>query len=302
MSVVGDKILGLFIGLSTLDFIYLAEGPPQANQKVVARESAISSGGPATNAAVTFAHLGNQAQLLTAMGTHPMTQLMRSDLEEVGVAMAEGRSLTIANLTPSQVQSPAISSIIVTESTGERAIISLNAQRQQAQPEQIPPEVWERLDATKIILIDGHQIDISVAISAQATNIPIVLDGGSWKPGLENVLPYVHYAICSANFYPPGCSKTEATIKYLQDRLPQPTRIAITQGDQPILYRDGKIEGTIPVPDITPVDTLGAGDVFHGAFCHFILSHAFPEALAQAAQVAATACQSFGTRAWLQEH
>ncbi|MEO0376592.1 MAG: PfkB family carbohydrate kinase [Cyanobacteria bacterium P01_A01_bin.17] len=287
------KKLGLFIGLSTLDFIYLAEGSPQANQKIVATESEIASGGPATNAAVTFAQLGHQAQLLTAMGCHPITQLMQSDLEGAGVA--------IANLTPSQVQSPPVSSIIVTQSTGERAIVSLNVQRQQAQPEQVPPAIWERLKATEIILIDGHQIDVGLAISTQATHIPIVLDGGSWKPGLEKVLPYIHYAICSANFYPPGCSNTEATIKYLQDRLPQPARIAITRGDQPILYRDGKIEGTIAVPDITPVDTLGAGDVFHGAFCHFILSHDFPEALAQAAQVAATACQSFGTRSWLQE-
>ncbi len=284
---------GLFVGLSTLDFIYLAEAPPRSNQKIVAFDSVITAGGPATNAAVTFAHLGHQAQLLTAIGNHPMGQLIRSDLAGLGVA--------IANLTPTSQQSPPVSSIIVTQSTGERAVISLNAQRQQAQPEQIPSEIWEQLNGAKIILIDGHQIDVGVAISIQAQNIPIVLDGGSWKPGLDAILPHINYAICSENFYPPDCSDTKAVFSYLQARLPQPAHIAITRGKQPILYSQAGEEGIIPIPAITTVDTLGAGDIFHGAFCHFILSHDFPEALAQAAQVATQACQSFGTRAWLQD-
>lgn len=284
--------LGLFVGLSTLDFIYLAEGPPQANQKLVAKDSAIASGGPATNAAITFAHLGNQAQLLTAMGHHPITHLMRSDLEELRVA--------IADLTPTSPQTPPVSSITVTEATGERAVISLNAQRQQAQAKDIPDLIWDMLDTVDVILMDGHQIPVSVAIAQKVPHIPVVLDGGSWKPGLEIVLPYFDYAICSANFYPPGCGEQEDAIAYLQALMPAPAHIAITRGDQPILYCEGAIANTVPVPAITPVDTLGAGDVFHGAFCHFILNHDFPTALSQAAQVAAMACQSFGTRTWLQ--
>jgi sugar/nucleoside kinase (ribokinase family) len=297
---------GLFVGLSTMDFIYLADGPPQANQKLVAKESAIASGGPATNAAVTFAHLGNNARLLTAMGHHPLAQLMRAELEGLGVAANEVRpkdisqSLILADLTPAATQTPPVSSIIVTESTGERAVISLNAQRQQAQPQKIPSDIWQQLAQTDIILIDGHQIPVSIALAAQVPNIPVVLDGGSWKPGLEIVLPYVNYAICSSNFRPPGCQKPEAVIAYLRTVMPSPARIAITQGEQPILYWDSA-NGGCPVPTITPKDTLGAGDVFHGAFCHFILEHDFSEALAKAAHVAATACQFFGTRAWLQQ-
>ena len=49
---------GLFVGLTTLDFIYLSEGLPQSNEKIVALDTAISTGGPATNAAVTFAYFG----------------------------------------------------------------------------------------------------------------------------------------------------------------------------------------------------------------------------------------------------
>lgn len=284
---------GLFIGLSTLDMIYLASGPPQANQKLVAQDSLISAGGPATNAAATFAHLSNQAQLLTALGQHPITQLMRADLESLR------QPVILTDLTPDQTQSPPVSSIVVTQTTGERALISLNAQRQIAQPHQIPQDLWEKITTTDIILMDGHQIPVSLAIAQQATNIPTVLDGGSWKPGLESLLPYINYAICSADFHPPGCHNTQATLAYLKQTLPKSAHIAITQGDQPILFWQGTA-GTVPVPQITPADTLGAGDIFHGAFCHFILHSDFPQALAQAAQVAATACQSFGTRAWMQ--
>lgn len=286
---------GLFIGLSTLDMIYLASGPPQANQKLVAQDSLISAGGPATNAAATFAHLSNTAHLLTAWGQHPITQLMRSDLASISP------SILHTDLTPTQTQSPPVSSIVVTQTTGERAVISLNAQRQIAQPDQFPQDQWKKLATADIVLIDGHQIPVSLAIAQQATDIPTVLDGGSWKPGLEKLLPYINYAICSADFHPPGCEDIQTTVEYLKKTLPDPAHIAITQGDHPILYWDDT-EGTVPVPQITPVDTLGAGDIFHGAFCHFILHSEFPQALAQAANVASTACQFFGTRAWMQSH
>ena len=55
---------GLFVGLVTLDLIYLANSAPQNNQKIVATDYTVAAGGPATNAAVTFSHLGNQATVL----------------------------------------------------------------------------------------------------------------------------------------------------------------------------------------------------------------------------------------------
>lgn len=76
--------------------------------------------------------------------------------------------------------------------------------------------------------------------------------------------------------------------------------VAITHGEQPIHYRSPHQTEWLEVPAIAAVDTLGAGDIFHGAFCHAILQQDFPAALAIAAQVAAQACQSFGTRRWLE--
>jgi sugar/nucleoside kinase (ribokinase family) len=288
-------IVGLFVGLTTLDLIYLVAAPPAPNQKIVAIADTIAAGGPATNAAVAFCYLGGEALLLSAIGDQAITPLVRSDLQHCQV--------NLIDLAPVGPAALPVSSILVTQATGERAVTSTNVVNQ-IPLAAIPANLLKGVD---IVLIDGHQMAVGAAIAeqAQAQNIPVVIDGGSWKPGFETVLPWVNYAICSSNFYPPDCQTTEQVVAYLtQVGI---TQIAITRGEQPIIWQAPRLgatqrdRGQIPVPVIKAVDTLGAGDVFHGAFCYFILSMDFPAALAAAAQVAGQACQSFGTRQWLNQ-
>jgi sugar/nucleoside kinase (ribokinase family) len=176
---------GLFVGLATLDLIYLVDRLPNNNQKIVALDQTIAAGGPATNAAITFNYLGNKAKLLGILGNHPISQLIRVDFAT--------HSLEIIDLQPEHPESPPVSSIFVTQSTGERAVISVNATKSQATVEQLPKDILQ--EEVDLILLDGHQMVISQAIAPQAKslNIPVVLDGGSWKPGLEKILPYVDY-------------------------------------------------------------------------------------------------------------
>jgi sugar/nucleoside kinase (ribokinase family) len=280
---------GLFVGLVTLDLIYLADSAPKNNQKIVAADYTLAAGGPATNAAVSFSYLGNQAQVLGVLGSHSMTQLIRGDLANYQVA--------IADLAPNMSTAPPVSSIIITQATGERAIVSMNAVKTQASSTSIPADILENTD---ILLIDGHQMAVSrsLAATAKAQNIPIVIDGGSWKPGFAEILPFVDYAICSANFYPPNCHTPADVFAYLSAfDIPH---IAITHGEKPIEYLSSTKTGSVNVPEITAVDTLGAGDIFHGAFCHYILQGSFTDALAQAANIAAESCRCFGTRRWIE--
>ncbi|MGB3557366.1 MAG: sugar kinase [Geitlerinemataceae cyanobacterium] len=279
---------GLFVGLVTLDSIYLAEHFPGSNQKIVASDYTIAAGGPATNAAVTFSHLGNCATLMGVVGCHPMTELIRSDLAECGV--------TLTDLDRDRRNLPTISSIIVTRNTAQRAVVSVNATKSQVDGTVLPPNVWQSVD---IVLLDGHQMAIGreVAIEARERGIPVVLDGGSWKTGFDTVLPYINYAICSENFQPPSCQNREDVFAYLKSF--NISSIAITQGENSIQFFDRGARGTIAVPSINAVDTLGAGDIFHGAFCDLILSKNFTDALSQAAGIAARSCQFFGTRQWM---
>lgn len=278
---------GLFVGLATLDLLYRVDALPQENQKIVAKESAIAAGGPATNAAVTFAHLGNSAMLLAAVGTHAIANLIRADLQQ--------HSVRLIDLVPDRTDSPAVSSILVTAG-GDRSVVSLNALHCQVEVEALQMH-W--LDGVDVVLVDGHQMAIGAAIAqaARARSIPVVVDAGSWKAGFEQVLSKADSAICSANFHPPNCHTSAEVFAYLTAQ--GISQMAITQGNQPILWRDRSQSGEIAVAPIDAIDTSGAGDIFHGAFCHFLLQHGFEQALAQAAIVASRSCQFFGTRSWI---
>lgn len=324
---------GLFVGLTTLDLIYRVTSPPQANQKLVASEYVMAAGGPATNAAIAFQYLCRRysslessfsganphATLLSVVGCHPLNQMVCADVERWGVA--------IADLNPAHPDPVPTSSIMVTEATGDRAVVSLNAVKCVATPDQIPASVDEGWDTIGVVLIDGHQMAVGEAIArrAQQDNIPVVIDAGSWKPGFEMVLRYADYVICSANFCPPDCKTVRpsdtidqdmAVICYLRDLGVQ--HIAITHGALPITYWSAQQSTPsnpldevepIAVPTIQPVDTLGAGDIFHGAFCYYLLvaSQSDPQQLLKmsqilkdAADVASQSCQYFGTRQWME--
>lgn len=279
---------GLFVGLATLDTLYLAESFPHQNEKITALDQSITAGGPATNAGITFRYLGGSATWLGVLGNHPLSQLIKADVEKYNI--------NILDLDPDFQQSPPVSAAIVTQKTGDRAVISINAKKRQATLAQLPDDVLKDID---IVLIDGHQMVISekIAQQAKAQKIPVVIDGGSWKNGFEKVLPYVDYAICSANFYPPNCPNQRAVFDYLkQINIPY---IAMSQGEKSVKFDALGHRGTVEIQAINPVDTLGAGDIFHGAFCYFILQQDFLDALEKASQIATQSCQFFGTRSWM---
>jgi len=280
---------GLFVGLTTLDCIYRVEQVPAADEKVVAQDSLLVAGGPATNAAVMFRHLGNEAVVASALGSHAITSLVRADLAEQAVETID--------LTPMAVDPPPVSTILVTAATGERAVVSRNALGRQVPP---PAQLAPWLDGIDVVLLDGHQMALGRAIAqlARQRQVPVVVDAGSWKPGFDTVLPLATSVVACSTFRLPGQGTAVATAWALQ-RLGIP-EVATTWGSQPIHWHQGDEQhGTIPVPQVTVQDTLGAGDMFHGAFCHYRQHLDFPAALAAAAERASQSCQHFGTRAGL---
>jgi sugar/nucleoside kinase (ribokinase family) len=115
---------------------------------------------------------------------------------------------------------------------------------------------------------------------------------------MEELLKSVHTAICSADFLPPGCASRDAVIEYLKSR--GVANIAITDGAKAIHFVSGQSSGTIGVPQVEVVDTMGAGDIFHGAYCFFASTeHGFIESLAEATKVASESCRYAGTREWM---
>lgn len=134
---------------------------------------------------------------------------------------------------------------------------------------------------------------------ARSAGITTVLDGGSVKSYTEELLPFTDVAIVSEPFAA-GRSFTEL-FDYLANFGVKYS--AITRGSKEILYSADGIAGTLKTCKTTVVDTLGAGDFFHGGFVEALGKQelspdTFANALAKATKIAALSIQSFGTRKW----
>jgi sugar/nucleoside kinase (ribokinase family) len=127
------------------------------------------------------------------------------------------------------------------------------------------------------------------------------MDSGSWKDRMDKLLPFVDIAICSDDYRPPKCRTTNDVFKFLQSQNIR--QIAITRGASALRFSDAGKGGSISVEKISPVDTLGAGDIFHGAFCYYacLPTFSFRDALAGAARVASFSCRYPGTRDWMKK-
>lgn len=289
MSKSGTRVA--FVGLTTVDLLYGVEAIPQRNEKIVARSQAVFAGGPATNAAMTCAFLGGKTCLHSSLGKHPATSIARDELARYGVEHFD--------LAPEYSEPPSVSSILVLAASGERSVVSANATRLPAGVELLNQAA---IAASALLMVDGHNMKACVAAAqvARAHGVTTVLDGGSWKAGMEELLPLIDYPICSQDFRLPGMSGEAEDIAGALMRLGA-KGVAITRGERPVLAWEGAREFEVVVPQVRVVDTLGAGDVFHGAFCRAfaVENTGFEAALQFAVRVASASCEHEGARGWM---
>ena len=277
----------LFIGRSTFDLGYACPRYPAENGKLSATHFWSGAGGGALNAAVTARALGSAVRLVTLLGAGPFAAAVRDELRRFDVAF-DDHADAAAEVLP-------VSSIVLVPAAGSRTIVD-------QQPSQVParaPDFARLFGGVELVLTDGFLPALrgTAEPQARAQGIPVVLDGGSWKPWSGEILPHVDCAIVSERFRPGGEEVADvlAAIHALG-----PTQAAVTRGERPLSWSEGERRGEIVPPQVEALDTLGAGDVFHGAFCHFVAKgEDFPGALEQAAEVAAQSCRDFGTRAWI---
>lgn len=280
-----------FVGLNVIDIQFLVDAYPSSNTKTKAIKNDIYTGGPATNAAVTFSYLGGEADLLTPVGKHALTDFISEDLKKQKVRIFDPIAETEA--------APSFASVITSKNNGDRTIFSYHPENlmQNGIDKVIGKIQLEKYDN---ILVDGFYISIAKEIAGKGKKlgIPVILDGGSWKEGTKELLNSTDIVICSEHFYPPGTKTLQDVIEYMGDK--KISKFAVTRGALPVIYFDNDTVKEIPVPEVPAIDTLGAGDVFHGAFCYYYAKGLnFAKALEEAVIVAANSCKYFGTREWL---
>ncbi len=233
------------VGLTTIDIAQVVTQLPAANSKITATDAWLDVGGPAANAARVASHDGCQVRLVTALGDSALAALARERLA----------GIEIIDVAPPGHRLPA-STVFITPD-GSRAVVSRNATALDSirQPD---PAV---LDGAEVVLHDGHLLDVSFALATNPSPIH-VLDGGSWKPGLEKLLPLIDVAVISADFALPRSTPERALDDLAGLGIP---RLARTCGGDAVQAMIGEQLGLFPVPRVEVVDSTGAGDVLHGS-------------------------------------
>lgn len=293
---------GLFVGLSTLDIIQRVDQLPGSNAKATALRQDIAGGGPALNAAVVFSALGGRAVLLTRLGQGGIAQLIRADIESHGVEVADFAD-------PAYI--PSVSTITVHGASGDRQIVSTDAQFQTDSDAQTASElellVEMRLRATvgvDIVHLDGHHPDLAMPTAhwSNRAGLPLVVDAGRWKPVMSGLMPLASDVICSADFVVP--CEDQALLPWLLSKGVE--LAAVTNGAAPVRWATATRQGSVETEKTVVVDTVGAGDFFHGAysFAHTVRDRRHrtrdPSAcLRFAAHISALKCAEPGTRSWL---
>ncbi|HEV7908588.1 MAG TPA: PfkB family carbohydrate kinase [Pseudonocardiaceae bacterium] len=237
----------LCVGLTTVDVVQRVAEFPEPGEKIQSVSVDLVPGGPAANAASAVAALGNRAMLLTALGSDPVADLAKAGLARRGVDVRD----VIAD-TP---RGPSLSMVVVRERDGERTVVSRNAAEFE-----LPATVdglGTLVAQSDVLLLDGHLGPLArlAAHEAKKADLPVVLDAGSWKPVLHELLPLVDVAACSSAF---SLSEQELHAR----GVPLVIR---THGADPVTWSRGASTGEQAVAAVRARDTNGAGDVWHGA-------------------------------------
>lgn len=279
----------LFAGLSTLDLEYVCASFPVENDKIAAQQHFSMAGGPALNAAVTFSALGGSARLCTQVGSGVPASIVHNELSRYGVRLID----TI----PDREDALPLSSIVINSMNGSRTIVTSEAARESQL------DVGDCLGSfgrPMIVLIDSYLLNIAKPIAkwARSKGIPVVFDGDAWQPWMPEILALVDMAIVSEHFTPSGAPVDNQWIDTLQRFGVE--HVAVTRGDRSIIWSAGGEPEEVVPPTVDAIDTLGAGDIFHGAFCYYYCARRdFQTALASASRIASLSCTTWGTRKWI---
>lgn len=276
---------GLFVGLTTVDIQFFIDEQLVPNTKIKSEMPFMAAGGPAANAAIAFSFLGGEAHFLTCIGQHNFSETIKTDFSK--------HSINVIDALDGLPNEPIVAAIVTTTFNSDRTVFTHHPERNST----IKAGHIHRLLEFDFVFIDGFYPELAVEICAEANKmkIPVIFDGGSWKAHLPELLPFVEVAICSDNFWPPGCADYNAVFEFL--KMFNCSQIAITRGADSIVTPLAQI----PVDKVEAIDSLGAGDILHGAFCYFWeKNNNFEDALKKAAHVASFSTKFKGTREWMQ--
>lgn len=276
----------LCVGMPVRDLLFRIDAVPLLGQKIRASHFEELSGGNAPNAAVAIARLGGRVLLCGPMGDEAGASRILEPWRKEGIDTSAIVPIPGA-VTP-------ISSIMI-DPAGERTIVT---HRDPALWQITLPPAGLLLDGIDAVLTENRCSSFVSALCAEAQRrgIPVVLDADRVMTLDDPILRHASHVIFSADALRASTKQDDLGAALAEVAALTPAYLAVTSGADGTLSRatDGGVHH-LPAFPVAPVDTLGAGDVFHGAFALAIAEGRNPtEASRFGAAAAALKCTRHG--------
>lgn len=275
------------VGIAVLDIVMNVPHLPTVPGKYRAARRTEVGGGVAANAAATIAALGGQASFFGCLGDDPTGDRVVSDLAGWGVATGGVRRVA-GEASP-------LSTVLV-DATGERLIVNHAADSLFTNAAPVTDAEVRNAD---VVLTDMRwpRGAIPALQAAHTAGKPAIVDcdhDPADAPGIIEEATHVVFALATLRRLT-RCDDPGEALRAVSAHTP--AWVAATAGGEGVYWLEAGNLRHGPAFTVAVVDTLGAGDVFHGAFALAVgEGMPLPEALRWASAAAALKCTRFGGR------
>ena len=273
-------------GIGTVVVDHVAELPrfPAADTKVAVTDDWKQVGGPVPVALSAAAFYGSTTSFLGRWGNDEHGRFIAGTLR--------GRGVETSECDANDEWLTGFAHVWVDGVTGSRTIAYSRGKFPVPGADDIDEK---RLLGISILHLDGwaSAAAIKVAHIVKANGGTVVLDAGSVKPGMDQLLPLVDVLIASRLFRRSHFGREDVDAAQMLSL--GPTQIIMTDGDLGATWLTAEGRHHEPATEIQPVDTNGAGDIFSGCILHALEQDWSPEsAIHFACGVAGYACTQRG--------
>ncbi len=260
-----EKVRVVGLGQCSQDLFGRVPLYPSVDQKVELLETFSQGGGPVATALVTLSRLGVRTAIASRTGGDDLGTMIRRGLVDEGVDCFH---LLVDPSGTSQF------AFIAVDPFGHRNIFWTRGSARPLSETEIPLSL---IAQSTVVHLDGLHLDAAVTAARHARHcgVTTVLDGGTFRPGTERLLPWIDHLVVSTRFARQVCD-SENTEKVLSRLLQWGAEVAVvTRGAEGCFFRQRGETGTTVHHQsafaIEAVDTTGCGDVFHGGYIYGLL-------------------------------
>ena len=253
----------LCVGQSTYDITIRVDNYPVENKKYKIHEVTECGGGSSNNAAYLLAKWHDEVYLASAIGNDDHGKKIKKELNDIGVNTDYFEELNNVGTTTSY--------IINNKENGSRTIITNKS-----------PDMHfssnHKIDLKPdVLLFDGNDVDMSLKVVDENPNAIKIIDAGNTKPGIVDLCKKCDYIVCSndfakeytgINFDYSNINKIYEVYDVMQKDFSGKLVITLeAMGSLVKIDNEFKLVKSVKVESI---DSTGAGDIYHGAFAHFM--------------------------------